>query len=110
MSFLTRSIRIAPRTAFLPSKAALSTSVPRFATGYGDTNPEQASGKGTPTPASTPDPKPDGQGNKAGEKSGTTDPEVGGEKGPHGKDVKETKKIGEEPKKEEVGSAGPIGG
>ena len=34
----------------------------------------------------------------------------GGKQGAGGdKEIKETKKVGEEPKKEEVGSAGPIG-
>jgi hypothetical protein len=90
--------------------------------GYGDPQDEKAENK-TPLPSSTPDPKPKGQGKGPGSTSGSTDPEVrqktgnaGGDGGnrsastPNEKQVKETKKIGEEPKKEEVGGAGPIGG
>lgn len=110
MSFITRSLRPARSAAIFNPVRAISTTVPRLATGYGDTNPEQTDGKGTPTPASTPDPNPKGQGKDAGEKTGVTDPEVGQGKGASGTELKQTKKIGEDPKEEEVGKAGPIGG
>lgn len=88
--------------------------------GYGDP-PDEKADNHTPTPSSTPDPKPAGQ---SGNQSGSTDPEVGGvgsgggkqgagDKGNEdvsGSEIRETKKIGEEPKKEENGGDGPIGG
>ena len=107
---------------------SLGTTTPRFTqAGYGDPQDEKADNH-TPLPSSTPDPQPAGQGQGPGQKSGSTDPEVsvkpgktgnqGGDSGdkgssgntPSGQDIRETKKIGENPKKEEVGSAGPIGG
>ncbi|WVR08058.1 hypothetical protein IAU60_005104 [Kwoniella sp. DSM 27419] len=97
----------------------------RTTAGYGDPQDEKADNH-TPTPSSSSDPKPAGQGEGPGTKSGTTDPEVskgsmgnaGGEKGAgnkaeedvSAKEVRETKKVGEEPKKTESGGAGPIGG
>jgi len=120
------------------SRQISSTPFLRTAAGYGDPSEEKIDNN-TPTPSSTPDPKPNGQGQGTKSTSGTTDPEVkpkqsggeakeskapkgqstgnaGGDKGertsknPDEQDIKETKKIGEEPKKEEVGGAGPIGG
>ncbi|WWC95823.1 hypothetical protein V866_002689 [Kwoniella sp. B9012] len=114
----------------LSSRVALarplhSTALRRTQAGYGDPQDEKADNH-TPLPSSTPDPHPAGQGKGPGTKTGTTDPEVGkgavgnagGKKGAgdaskenvSGQDIKETKKVGEEPKKEEVGGAGPIGG
>jgi len=95
-------------------------------TGYGDPQDEKIENNTpTPKPASSTDPHPDGQGKGPGTKSGSTDPEVGagkvgsagGAKGAGGKDAKvnakemrETKKVGEDPKHEEVGGAGVTGG
>ncbi|WRT69691.1 uncharacterized protein IL334_006681 [Kwoniella shivajii] len=114
---LSRSVSIA--------RTIHSTAFRATTAGYGDPQDEKADNH-TPTPSSSTDPKPNGQGKGPGTTSGTTDPEVkkgsvgnaGGEKGAgdkskenvSGQEVRETKKIGEEPKKEETGGAGPIGG
>ncbi|WWD20309.1 hypothetical protein CI109_104785 [Kwoniella shandongensis] len=114
-----------PLTTRLSLTRSFQTTTLRSTTaGYGDPQDEKADNY-TPTPASTADPQPNGQGQGVGQKSGTTDPEVGkvtgnagGEKGAgskekedvSGQEIKETKKVGEEPKKEEVGGSGPIGG
>ena len=112
-------LRSAPVVRYLrTTPTALSSA------GYGDPQDEKADNH-TPTPSSTPDPQPGGQGKRPGEKTGSTDPEIakgstgsaGGEKGAGGKsggveanEIRETKKIGEQPKREEAGGAGPIGG
>ena len=127
-----------PRTRVLTRltahRAFHRTSVAFTSTGYGDPPDEKANNQ-TPTPSSTPDPKPDGK-SKA-----TTDPEVSGkskgkqgdgegpkaqtggvgsgggkqgtgskDEGMSGQEIRQTKKIGEEPQNEEVGGAGPKGG
>jgi hypothetical protein len=91
----------------------LSSSTPlRTTAGYGDPQDEKMDNH-TPTPASTPDPQPQGQGKGVGQKSGTTDPEIGQSGKKEGvageQEIRETKKIGEEPKQEQDGGA-PIGG
>jgi hypothetical protein len=103
-----------------PSLRAISTSAPRYTTaGYGDPQDEKIENN-TPTPGSTPHPTQKGA--QQSNQSGSTDPEVaqktgnagssssGSEKSHEGTEVKETKKIGEQAKEEEVGGAGPIGG
>ena len=100
--------------------------------GYGDPGSEKAENHTpTPKPSSSSDPQPEGHGKKAGQQNGSTDPEVKpfvsgsqGSKSQKGKDgstktapgdassseIRETKTIGSEPKHEEVGGAGPVGG
>ncbi|KAK8849680.1 hypothetical protein IAR55_005015 [Kwoniella newhampshirensis] len=120
-------LTLRPLTARIALTRAFQTTTLRSSTaGYGDPQDEKADNY-TPTPGSTADPKPNDKGYGAGQKSATTDPEVGkvtgnagtdkgsgsgsSEKGnPSGQEIKETKKVGESPKKEEVGGAGPIGG
>lgn len=122
-----RSLRTPTFAPTLKTIRSFTSSPPRAtSTGYGDP-PEEKAANETPTPSSTADPQPGGQGKGPGKQSGTTDPEVGnssgtgsagGKKGAGsaeneavtGKEIRETKKVGEEPKKEEVGGAGPIGG
>ena len=127
------SLRLLPRlqasTSPLLSRTRTlrTTSNLRTSTGYGDP-PDEKANNITPTPSSTPDPK-------SGGSTSTTDPEVGeggnsnvkageatnkgGKEGGSGasgdgeisgKQIRETKKIGEDPKEEEVGGAGVIGG
>jgi hypothetical protein len=83
--------------------------------GYGDPQDEKIQNE-TPTPSSTPHPT----------QRGSTDPErteasvesvTGNKSGKEGQsknsdksEVKETKSVGEKPKQEKVGGAGPIGG
>ncbi|WWC92797.1 uncharacterized protein L201_007756 [Kwoniella dendrophila CBS 6074] len=116
---------VRPMTARVIARPFTTTPLRRTTAGYGDPQDEKADNH-TPLPSSTPDPHPEGQGKGPGKRTGTTDPEVaqgnvgnaGGKKGSgdsakenvSGQEIKETKKIGEEPKKEEVGGAGPIGG
>jgi hypothetical protein len=91
-----------------------STSARHTSAGYGDPQDEKIENN-TPTPSSTPHPT----------QKGSTDPEVtdsvesvtgnksgkeGKSKGHEQREVKETKKLGEDAKSEEVGGAGPIGG
>lgn len=121
-------LRLLPRLYLRPSTSAVryfrTTPTALASAGYGDP-PDEKADNHTPTPSSTPDPQPAGQGQQPGTKSGTTDPEVakgstgsgGSEKGAGGgagevgaSEIRETKKIGQEPKKEEVGGTGPIGG
>jgi len=125
-----------PPTLAAPSQRYFHPSIPSSTTaGYGDPQSEKIKNyTPTPKPSSSADPQPDGQGKGAGQKSGSTDPEVsaksgtaegnkgevgnaGGEPGAGGggenvkeKQFRETKKVGEDPKKEEVGGAGVTGG
>ena len=124
-------LRLRVRYAIRP-RAFSNTIVRLTQTGYGDPQDERIDNY-TPTPkggsagkpSSSVDPQPDGQGTGAGQQSSTTDPEVkpkettnaGGDTGMGGdegqipeKQTKQTKKIGEDAKDEEVGGAGPIGG
>lgn len=117
----TRSVAVARRTL-------TSTSPRRSATGYGDPEdekpksetPGQSSSEAKP-PAGAESKAPKGQGGPVKSEGGKEDHGAreqgstgggGGNGGSSGgeKVVKETKKIGEAPKKEEVDTAGPIGG
>ena len=130
--------RLAPRRLIsrpLVHRRSIQTStVLRTSTGYGDPPDEKAANE-TPTPSSTPDPKQAGKSNTTdpevgGKKSGRKGQGPGVKAGSatnatgrasksqdKGKDgevdaqqIRETKKVGEDPKKEEVGGAGVIGG
>ncbi|WWC73700.1 uncharacterized protein I206_107672 [Kwoniella pini CBS 10737] len=125
MTFRIALRPLRPVSRVILARPLHSTTLRLSTAGYGDPQEEKAENH-TPTPSSTPDPKPAGQGKGPGSQSGTTDPEVGqgivgnagGKKGAgdsanenvSGQEIKETKKVGEDPKKEEVGGAGPIGG
>ena len=102
-----------------------SSSILRTSAGYGDPQDEKianqtpqpnADPKEQTFPSSQPDPHPHGKGKSTGTTSGLTDPEVAGKSGGKAdkevteKEIIETKKIGQQPKKEEVGGAGVIGG
>lgn len=89
----------------VPAARLFSTSpITRTAAGYGDPQDEKIANK-TPTPKPSSQPEP-----YQGKSTGTTDPEVAGDKQVTEKEIKETKKIGKKPEKEEVGGAGVIGG
>ena len=126
--FLPRRPRTTPQSP-IALRYFRSTPSRLASAGYGDPQSEKADNH-TPTPSSTPDPQPSGQGQAAGQKSGTTDPEVtkdqGGKVGSAGgaqgagsegqvksvkpSDIRETKKVGENPKQEQESGQGPIGG
>ncbi|CAD6579314.1 MAG: hypothetical protein TREMPRED_002445 [Tremellales sp. Tagirdzhanova-0007] len=123
------ALRFLPRQhlRFSPTSSIryFRTTRPNLASaGYGDPQDEKADNH-TPTASSTPDPQPGGQGKGPGSQTGTTDPEIakgstgsaGGEKGAgsdagnvSASEIRETKKIGEDPKKEGASEVGPIGG
>ena len=123
-----------PFSAIAASRKISTTQYLRAA-GYGDTPMEKATNpndnstghnknenEDASAPSSQPDPHPQGKGKGTGSSSGMTDPEVGKKTGNAGgqkgagdkmvteKETRETKKIGSDPKKEEVGGAGVIGG
>lgn len=116
-----------PRThpAAIRARTIYSTSILRTSAGYGDPQDEKIENQ-TPKsqtkkdgsghevaggkPSSSADPHPDGQGKGTGVTGGTTDPEIkplegnsNEDKKVSAKETKETKKIGEDPKQEEVG-------
>ena len=123
------ALRLLPRLHLRPSPTSSircfrTTPAKLASAGYGDPQDEKVDNH-TPTASSTPDPQPGGQGKGPGSQTGTTDPEVakgstgsaGGEKGAgsaaagvSASEIRETKKIGEDPKKEHSSETGPIGG
>lgn len=121
------SLRLLPRLRLRSAPAVRhfrTTPTYLSSAGYGDPQDEKADNH-TPTASSTPDPQPGGQGKPAGTQTGSTDPEVatgntgsaggqagagGGMEGSKASDIRETKKIGEDPKLEQVNGEGPIGG
>lgn len=111
----------------LRARTLHSTSLLRTQAGYGDPQDEKIENKtpmsqtktdqhghevasGSGKPSSSADPQPEGQGKGTGTTGGTTDPEIkpleqnaNEDKKASGQEIKETKKVGEDPKKEEVG-------
>lgn len=123
---LARPAPTLPRA--MPVRAIHTTPLVRTQAGYGDPQDEkiqnetpksqaskdqhghEVAGGGGGKPSSSADPHPEGQGKGTGVTSGTTDPEIkpleniaNEDKKASGQEVKETKKVGEDPKKEEVG-------
>jgi len=116
MSFLPTLRTSFPRLA--TTSRALSTTATRFTTaGYGDPQDEKIENK---TPgikgqggSTAPEMKESKQSNGKGSVGSQGGKEGAGDKGKEevsAKDIRETKKIGEEPKKTEEGGAGPKGG
>lgn len=107
MSFLPHLRASLSRSAFpsLARRTLTSTSPVRSATGYGDPEEEKPSSE-TPSAAKSGSNAPKGQGG-AVRSAGSKERDAGGDEA---KEMKETKKVGEEPKKTEEGGAGPIGG
>lgn len=123
--FRTSISRSSSRSATVARRTLTSTSPRRTATGYGDPEDEKpASEAKPPTGAESKAPKGEGgpvkseggkedhQAREQGSSSSSSGGGGGGDGGGGGgeKTVKETKKIGESPKKEEVDPTGPIGG
>ena len=120
MSFLPQLRDSLSRSAFpsVARRTLTSTSPLRTATGYGDPEDEKPKAE-TPGEGSTSAQPPSGAESKAPKGQGGPVKNEGGKEdhgardaGEHGREtqLKETKKIGEEPKKTEEGGAGPIGG
>jgi hypothetical protein len=116
MSFLPTLRTSFPRLA--TTSRPLSTTATRFTTaGYGDPQDEKIENK---TPgikgqggSTAPEMKEAKQSNGRGKVGSQGGNEGAGDKGKEevsAKDIRETKKIGEEPKKTEEGGAGPKGG
>lgn len=131
------SLRPLRASTILPRAHIHTTPLLRTATGYGDPQDEKIENK-TPQPNTSKDSGghsvAGGKPSSASDPSsgGTTDPEVGAKKTKKGKtgsaggkkngassssddhasgqEIRETKKVGESPKNEEVGGAGVIGG
>lgn len=121
------ALRAAPSSLPLRARTLHSTSLLRTQAGYGDPQDEKIENRtpksqtktdqhghevasGTGKPSSAADPHPDGQGKGMGSTGGTTDPEIkpleqnaNEDKKHSGQEIKETKKVGQDPKKEEVG-------
>ena len=122
--FISKLPKYTGLTALRSARGFTSSPLVKTTAGYGDPQDEKADNKTpTPIPSSSSDPHPKGHGKGVGTSGGTTDPEVKTKTGNAGGDgknrssqtpseseIKETKKVGEKPKKEEVGGAGPIGG
>ena len=119
MSFLPTLRTSFPKLRLATTSRALSTTPARFTTaGYGDPQDEKIENKtpgikgkgGSSTAPEMKESKQEGgQGEvkSQGGKSGARDK---GKEEVSAKDIRETKKIGEEPKKTEEGGAGPKGG
>jgi hypothetical protein len=118
--------RLAPYTRLAPLRGLSTTPSLLIQTGYGDHQSERIENE-TPLPKgkaggpkaksghATSGQKPATDKESSRNKGGVSVGNAGGKKRGGGskvpeKEVKETKKIGEDPKKEEVGGAGPIGG